>query len=400
MTKAAIIHALTSGTTGASSARSGFGTDHSSFIIHHSSPRRGVTLMEVLISTFVLAVGLLGLMALIPAAQVTLLRTNKADRGGACGRVAQQEVKIRRMLEAFRPALDDAGQIVPMWLLVEGNGPNDYMGFNPNDYRTICIDPLGIATAAQRGAPDYSVEYMQTFPATDGTVNMITMPRVTLRAAPMTGAGPMNLALAEYVFRGRDDLQFAFPKDRTLRAEPAELDGDPSTLDPPEALGRYSWMVMLTPAASERFTPAAARQLFTVSIVVFFNRDPSMAVEEPAEQVFLVNRFLGMGIGGGSVQLDDKADVREGQWIMLCAREPVELAGTFQWYRVVSAGDVTVDDNGDLDPDGDPVTTLTLAGPDWDVGPDPVQAVVVRGVIGVYTKTVELNENSVWTSGQ
>ncbi len=42
--------------------------------------------MEVLISTFVMSIGLLGLAALIPVGRFAIVQTGKADRAGACGR--------------------------------------------------------------------------------------------------------------------------------------------------------------------------------------------------------------------------------------------------------------------------------------------------------------------------
>ena len=61
--------------------------------------RRGVSLMEVLISIFVLSVGLLGLAALIPVGNYSALETGKADRAGMCGRAAIRDLKVRRLLE-------------------------------------------------------------------------------------------------------------------------------------------------------------------------------------------------------------------------------------------------------------------------------------------------------------
>ena len=49
-------------------------------------PRAGISLMEVLISTFVLSIGLLGLAALIPVGRFAIVQTAKSDRAGACGR--------------------------------------------------------------------------------------------------------------------------------------------------------------------------------------------------------------------------------------------------------------------------------------------------------------------------
>ncbi len=65
--------------------------------------RRGVTLLEVLISIFVMAVGLMGVAALIPIGTFAVSETTKADRSAAMGRAAIHEVRVRDMLEPFRP---------------------------------------------------------------------------------------------------------------------------------------------------------------------------------------------------------------------------------------------------------------------------------------------------------
>ena len=58
-------------------------------------PRRtrgGVSLMEVLISVFVLAVGLLGMAALIPVGRMAMVETGKHDRSGSAGRALLRTV--------------------------------------------------------------------------------------------------------------------------------------------------------------------------------------------------------------------------------------------------------------------------------------------------------------------
>jgi len=62
--------------------------------------RRGVSLMEVLISTFVLSIGLLGLASLLPVGRFAIVETGKADRAGACGRAGLRDVKVRRILDS------------------------------------------------------------------------------------------------------------------------------------------------------------------------------------------------------------------------------------------------------------------------------------------------------------
>lgn len=61
--------------------------------------RRGVTLLEVLISIGVLAIGLLGVAHLIPLGTFSVNETAKADRSAAMGRAAMHEVRVRDMLE-------------------------------------------------------------------------------------------------------------------------------------------------------------------------------------------------------------------------------------------------------------------------------------------------------------
>ena len=60
--------------------------------------RRGVSLMEVLIGTFVLSVGLLGLAALIPVGRFAIVETAKSDRAGACGRAALRDMQVCQMI--------------------------------------------------------------------------------------------------------------------------------------------------------------------------------------------------------------------------------------------------------------------------------------------------------------
>ena len=82
---------------------------HSSSIIHHlpspSHPssfilpypsRRGFSLIEVLVSIFVLSHRLLGVALLIPLGQIAFGRRSKPT-ARACGRAAMREIEVRRM---------------------------------------------------------------------------------------------------------------------------------------------------------------------------------------------------------------------------------------------------------------------------------------------------------------
>lgn len=71
--------------------------------------------------------------------------------------------------------------------------------------------------------------------------------------------------------------------------------------------------------------------------------------------------------------------MREGQWIMLYGTN----AGKTQcsWYRLVTVGEI--------DPTAPTVRYVSLAGPDWNTS--TATAVIIDGVIGVYTTTIEID---------
>src|SRR5262245_6072541 len=60
--------------------------------------RRGLSLLEVLISMFVLLVGLMGVAALLPAGRFQIMQGGKSDHAAMVGRSAFREMKIRGYL--------------------------------------------------------------------------------------------------------------------------------------------------------------------------------------------------------------------------------------------------------------------------------------------------------------
>src|SRR5688500_2699703 len=61
---------------------------------------RGISLLEVLFAIFVLAVGLLGLAAMVPVGKFQVSEANHADRSVAIGLAAHREIKVRDYLDA------------------------------------------------------------------------------------------------------------------------------------------------------------------------------------------------------------------------------------------------------------------------------------------------------------
>lgn len=223
-----------------------------------SKIRRGISLMEVLIATFVLAIGLLGVAALLPVGRVAILETSKADRAGFVGRAALRDVKVRRMLDPNSwtdQVLDAQGRVV--------------LSGEP-----FAIDPLGRA----RGLPD------------------------TLGPLKRFSFQDMTPALAEHIFMSQDDLVFVKPPNSTERPQ-ALVNATGS----PEYVGDYSWLMTVTPSA----TGANQPQVFEVSVAVCYKRMFS------PEQT--LTAAVSGGYGGVNLVLANPVPVKENDWILLCA---------------------------------------------------------------------------------
>jgi prepilin-type N-terminal cleavage/methylation domain-containing protein len=392
------------------SATSGQCLHPSSFNRHPS--QRGLTLIEVLISIFVLSVGLLGVAAIIPLGQLALWETAKADRCGACGRAALREIQTSRLLD-FR-----------YWYWTPGPSRiENYWGFYPpfpfsvssaiaDDFATVSastdslpfvIDPLGRA----KGMP---VMFGQT-PSGGATVS-ICLPRRTLRTMPlMPGIAPQQLINAQ-LFYWADDLPFNAPKNSAQRPVLVPARDPVSGATSVVSQGDYSWFFSVLPAASDAQIdyrtspptvsplPVAQRRVFNVSVAVCYKRnfrvyDPSnlypgnstavrtMDAEQAARIEAGAGGFPGMGLGGGTVQPNDTVNAKENEWVMLYHVDDTYPArNRCNWYRVVGVGTST--------------NTLSLDGSDWDSSLSAV-LVVVPGVIGVYNTTMELDWDPLWT---
>jgi hypothetical protein len=336
----------------------------SPFILHPSSFRLGVSLMEVLISVFVLSVGMLGLAALLPVGSLTILETIKADHAGDCGRAALRDVKIRRMVDPL------------FW---SGSPNANLMSF--------VIDPLGIANSAPN------------------TVAGTSLPRITLAYPPppmAAGNAPQALtkAQAQAMFVWPDDLVIAMPEQMSPKQAfgRSQLPPDPDATriaadgtQLRENNGDYSWFLSVTQ------TPDPAR--YRVTVVVCYRRDFS------AERAVPVSSFLdapsggaagSVAPGGGSIKLSTPISdtpsteigvrVRQNDWVALYSSS----SGLCSWYRVVA---VTAPDPSSG------AQSLTLAGPDWTVttsGGQDYMIALGQGVLGAYTTTVEVDRDPSW----
>ncbi len=245
--------------------------------------RGGVSLMEVLISIFVISIGLMGIAALIPVANYALLETSKADRSAACGQAAMRDIRVRGLADPL------------IWTPSGVPGPG----------ATYVIDPLGPAT------------------------NFGPIPRATLA---------MNDDLKTRIFYWHDDLLFDMREGTSLRPIGFAAHGNAPV---PER--SYSWFFTVTPTPAEgagapSFGWTGPRR-FNVSVVVCHQRDfTQQPAPENLDLVLVTGTTSGAIISGMRVANrpdPGKPDLDPGQWVMLSG--PAESGAVVgQWYRITA----------------------------------------------------------------
>lgn len=291
--------------------------------------RGGISLLEVLISMFILMVGLLGVGALIPVGRLEVGLADQYDRAGTVGRAAFREMKIRGFLRPDASPADPANMVtVPMWLAFDSSN-NPYTASTTSsaydpvgavaNYSTkggitntatylgeasisvppllnglvttqpdaappaFALDPWGLATNAtliSQGVMTAAAYNIAQFPV-NATSVLSTAPaltRITLRASTSATDGVMSVPQAAHIFQYEDDL--------TLSNAPTG-NGAATTVFFPrgnyqkrQSAGDYSWLVTIVPnsptlvstTANPLPTSPYNNQQYTVSVVVYYKR--------------------------------------------------------------------------------------------------------------------------------
>lgn len=260
--------------------------------------RRGITLMEVLISIGVLSVGLLGLASLLPVARFFMADGSKYDHTAVMGQRALKDLEIRRELidpsNWFAPAANGQFlEVCPETTTASSPpyGPATYHGaynlnwFNVSPIATIpaapfILDPMacaypdnllangGTGAASGTGQLGTSGSFAPTFfPPSAYSLDMvngafaspalvrITVPRqngvITSAFAfgPARFASPMSFGQAQKIFQSTDDLVFDFPSDQAQRPTQAPpsviVSGSTADVKYATSNGDYSWFTVI-----------------------------------------------------------------------------------------------------------------------------------------------------------
>jgi len=372
----------------------------------HRGRRRGLTLLEVLISIGIVSIGLMGVMLILPVAGYRAGQGALADSRSMNGLNWVDEFHARGMAQ-----------------------PGLYIGnptpaFSANT--AFVIDPKFAARHA--GGTVVDGNDPKRFPYASDAV--VAVPRFSLRRA-LGDSQMLSAIAADSIFQSHDDLVTQLPDDLTdPPIQQIAQSGTGGAFQKRASTGKVSWMAMMTPAAPQGFITDTYR----LSIVVFDSRNNDMPMgspvdavasdtdidKVPTERVAFVRdlnsptswtaAFPGGGYHGGDMVLSVDAPgpsatgvipgaltVRNNDWLLLSANS--STGPVHQWYRV-AAFDPEVTAVG-----GGFQRSVTLQGPDWRLNNGGVtpgslrqpQATLVSGVIGVFEKTIRLEEPSIWT---
>ena len=375
----------------------------------HHPERSGVSILEVLFAILITSIGLMGAIAIFPAAMLQAKRGMQADAAAVSG---------LGNIHAF----DTQGMRQPALWLQFISGRYNVVAV-PDGSRAYCLDPRFVA--ANQNDPNAN-----NFPY--GPTNSVVQ-RVTLDSGiPVaTNAAPriMDVLQSELNFRIEDDLAYDRFRnslnvvDDTLHAAslfvreaPATLNGPPGLPLKRQSQGHFSWMATLAPKL-ERLPTAAQvgtqvlptfEDRYVLSVVIFHDRPVQLQASgtyDQSEWALNVNMAApyGAGIGGGDMRLIEnttslsaeerfrRIHIQRDQWIMLLSHTDITInnqqrvSPLCRWYRVVDADERDAANNS---------IDVTLSGADWENTNQTTYAVVCQGVVAVFEKTIKLEPRS------
>jgi type II secretory pathway pseudopilin PulG len=292
--------------------------------------RRGITLLEVLISLGILAVGLTSVLSLIPAGR------SFAARGASADQAANMSEN------AFADAITfGLTKIDSLTSIAGGPAPSS----------PIMIDPASAASSGTWAA--WSMGTIQTaYLKTAGTFTGTAAASI----APRTGVA------GSYFQESRDGVIYASPQ--TEDDFPAnEFLGGVRAFD-----GRNSWIAMLTKAASGAFAPGDQA---TLTIITFSGRESGLipSASSMTSTVFVTSPIESLTWTAGATLVpgrENKDVVRPGAYFLLPTSPP-------SVRRVVMADLNTTNDGAAVQFNGPPIPA-GLAGQQFYLIPDATSA--------------------------
>lgn len=330
--------------------------------------RNAVTLLEVLFSIGIVAIGLLGVLVAITVAGRTAADGRSADAAASLGRAATQMVVTR----GFNRAVGSNGT----WAAVAQNG------------QAYCLDPLYVSKNGSASPDCY-------FPALDPSVVAgPRMNRISVRPFPgdqqAAPVAPIGYEMSELLCLCHDDLVFIHPEDRTL--PPRQNYGATSLVR--QSVGEFSWFATIE---ADSYKGGTGR--LNIAILQARNLDDEDRLLDvvPVPATAAGNESLKIAVRNG--QPTTELDIKERHWVLLTGIDEAGHA-RFGWFRVSAVAGVI--------PAGQPDTSLPSGSPgyawpedsrwisgfcrDWLCTPDKTKVAVVGPVVAVLERVIRMGE--------
>jgi prepilin-type N-terminal cleavage/methylation domain-containing protein len=295
--------------------------------------KRGLTLLEVLFSIAIVAIGFLGVLSLIVVAGHRAARGARLDAADRVGRNAVQEVRVRGLYQ-----------------------PSRWTAQTVTDGRAYAVDHLHLLAHTLRGP----AQWLPAIPPADAPGPRIH--RTGLRSAE--SGQPVDPLVADRIFRARDDLLFDRPTDPLLAAV-GRFDAGVRVYE-----GQFTWFPIVQADAYN----GGSGMLW---IVVCHRRD-----------VLAKDRLLVMReVNGSEIEVaprdgmpETDLDISDNQWLLLAGRHLDR--DHFAWRRANSVSSVI-----------DGTRFISTVGRDWDAPAADSYVAVIDGVVAVYEKTIRFRED-------
>jgi len=418
-----------------------------------SEIRKGISLMEVLISMFVLLFGLMGVAAIFPVGNHYVIEGEKHDLGQLLAQNAFEEIIARGMLrpEVWLYADVDVTVGSPSVPTVTGgieviqpNGATSPGFFNISSTlapdsgsgHAWVIDPMSSASAIVGSSQHLDLWPLlpsnRAFNPWIGTgLEGIRWPvrRITLPIPdPNTGGSqPLTFSVAETIFSLRDDLAVEMPDrddtpsvqlwrtaDIDINGNPNNTPNDPNddTLLSRQYQGNYTWLATIVPETEqghEGLQPAMRQGYpYEVSVAVFRKRVPTPSPE--TERLLQAEMLPGgeLVMYDGTIDDVDKSldGIKSGSWVAVMGVNQTSGAFMLKWYRLLALDEETITQTeAGYQIQSNTASNLVmrramLHGPDWPQDNNSMlnlRVAILPGVISVVTREMVLESDSLWS---
>ena len=302
--------------------------------------RRGITLLEVLISIGILAIGLTCVLGLIVAGRTSAARSIVYDQIGTVTENARADALTLGLTRIDALTSPTGGECPPPPLI---------------------FDPVGSASGV--------------WPESSGLHPVVLRAAGPISVADTAGARPRDWPVAGYGFETRDDLVYADPVNDEALPRNRFTGGVRSSN------GRTTWFALLTHPFTTSLEPS---QQATLTIVVCHKREPGVmppqAGKAPPDLVLEAADRLAWSTGALVTGRADKDVLRAGALVLLAgtASDPVVPPRV---HRVVQV---------DLDRSGSGATVAFEGSPRFDATTLPRRAYLLPDAISATEYTVTL----------